>query len=250
MASRWVKRMAGGMLALTCMFASLPAHGEPSAAPGLALVDGEARAHFERGMESFHEARYHDAIVALDAAYEIEQHPQLLYARAQARRLAGECGTALKLYEYFLATSPPAAQARDAETNILRCSAALSIGEPPPEARPAVAEPPPQPEGPAPAPVVAPPPLPPVRKDIAGGVLTGLGAATTGVGLGLLIDAAARSAALTGTDHAQFEQRYQQLRGVHLGGAIVLGVGVGLVVSGIIRYALVARKHRRLSRVR
>jgi hypothetical protein len=241
-------RALSGAVALAIVFASLPARGEP-ASPGFVIAEPEAQAHFERGMQAFNQGRYHDAIVALDAAYAIESHPQLIYARAQARRLAGECGSALKLYEYFLATSPPEAQARDAAMNIERCSAALSIGAPPPEARPAP-EPAPEPEGPAPPPVVEIPPPPPVRKDIAGGVLTGVGAATTGLGLGLLLGAVARSKTLTSTSHSQFDQRYQQLRATHLAGAVVLGVGVGLLVSGVTRYALVARKRRQLERAR
>lgn len=241
---RALRGTIGLVVALACATAPLPARAAP-ATQGIVFVDPEARGHFERGMQEFEAGRYHDAILALDAAYVIEQHPMLLYARAQARRLAGECGSALKLYEYFLATSPPEAAARDATVNIERCKAAVSTGAPPPEAEPEPT-PAPLPEGPAPAPVAPLPP--PARKDIAGGVLTGVGSVMTGAGLGMMLAAAARSTALT--SHSQFDQRYPQLRGVYVGGAVVLGLGVGLLVGGITRYAVLAHKRRQLARAR
>lgn len=224
-------RVASPLVALALAAAPLPLAAKDGA-PRLTLTKRDAKVHLDAAMKAFDEGRYHDAIVSLDAAYAIEPAPQLLYARAQARRLAGECASALPLYEYFLSTSPPRDQARDAEVNIKRCRAAISVGDVPPDPAAEGPEPPPEPE--------LPPPPPP--RDAVGIALTGTGAALTATGLALVLVAATHD--YTGLTETEFDAERARMRGLSIGGFVSLGAGLGLLAGGVARLALRARARR------
>jgi hypothetical protein len=149
---------------------------------GVARGQGEgepARAHFDRGAALAAERKYEEAARSFQAAYELGQRKEALFAWAQVERLRGNCVTAIPLYRKFLASAElTPAQIEAAELSIHRCEAE-------PEAKP---EPPPPP---APAPIPAVAPAPPVvvtvpaparshRSVVATGVMLGAAVACTG----------------------------------------------------------------------
>lgn len=223
-------RVASLAVALALALPPPPAAAKDEA-PRLSLTKRDAKAHLDAAMKHFDAGRYHDAIVELDAAYAIEPANELLYARAQARRLAGECASALPLYEYFLSTSPPPDQARDAEVNIKRCRAAISVGDVPQEAEAEGPEPPPEPEL---------PPPPPLR-DAVGIAITATGAALTATGLALVLVAATHD--YSGLTQTEFDEERKRMGGVYVGGFSALGLGLGLLAGGVVR--LVRHRKRR-----
>lgn len=212
-----------------------------SAAPEQVLEDREARAHFARAQEHFESEDYEAAIPELKAAYALEPNPMLLYAWAQAERLAGSCTRAVGLYRRFLETEPEAEQRQLAEANLLDCEAELPATTPAPESEPG----PPEDDSPPPPP----PTDEPTRhwaRDPLGGVLFGLGVAGMASG-GVLMGLARRRG--TQAPNADVEDDYLALRAeaqrMNAAGIVTLSVGSALLVGGVIRYALVATRGRR-----
>jgi tetratricopeptide (TPR) repeat protein len=100
--------------------------GAPDAARGDPReMDRDAKRELERGLDLFDAGDYDDAIEAFDAGIAIDPHPDFLYAKAQAQRMNGECDGAIETYRGFLATSPPAKEAKPARFNIERCEKEL-----------------------------------------------------------------------------------------------------------------------------
>src|SRR5688572_19809072 len=97
-------RAAG--LAIVLLFAGGAAHGQPL--PERELLP-EAQPHFERATAAYEARDYDGALVALRAAYAIDPRPDLVYAQAQAQRMAGRCADAIETYRAFLALQPPTA---------------------------------------------------------------------------------------------------------------------------------------------
>jgi tetratricopeptide (TPR) repeat protein len=132
-----------------------------------------ARKRLEAGLKAYGEKDYDTAIREFRNAYKIDPDPDLLYALAQAERLAGYCGDAVVHYRQFLETRPDEMQVEAARTGIELCETAE-----------APADPPPQPEQPPSArrdPVW--------YKDPANGLI-GFGAVAAGVGIGYIAAAA------------------------------------------------------------
>lgn len=188
------------------------------------------------------EGRYADAAEAYAEAYAETGDIAYLYARAQAQQAAGDCVAATATYQAFIATEPLAEAVAAAEAAVEDCRAQL----PPPEPEPA----------PAPAPMAepTPPPDPPARtqpaprpwqSDPAGAVLVAVGSASVVAGVVL--------AAVARTQQAQADRAGDVVRyGEHNDRAValsrasipVLAVGGALLVGGVVRYGLLARKHR------
>jgi tetratricopeptide (TPR) repeat protein len=85
-----------------------------------------ARVELERGLKLFKAGKYADAITAFDAGYEIDPHPDFLYARGQAQRRGGDCRRAIKSYNAFLETEPPASEVALTRQNIKTCEHVLA----------------------------------------------------------------------------------------------------------------------------
>jgi hypothetical protein len=198
-------------------------------------LEAEARAHFDQGMALYAARDFRAAARELEAAYALEPRREILFAQAQATRLAGDCAAALPLYRSFLATSPPQQQVEATRIAMTRCQGS---GDPP--ARPRLSA--------APA-VIAratPPPVrrsrPPFYRDWKGGLLVGAGLVAGGVGAALMASAAAADAEA----HAQvvlgeFADRHQRAeRNWRIGLGAVLA-GVLLVSTGTGRYLWVSR---------
>lgn len=94
-------------------------------APKLEFVSNDAEAHYDRAEAAFARGDYEAASAELHAAYELEPIPRLLYARAQAERLAEHWSLAAELYARFLDGNPPAEGREIAEQHALYVEAQL-----------------------------------------------------------------------------------------------------------------------------
>lgn len=209
------------------------------------LQDKEARAHFERAQGHFESEDYEAAIPELKAAYALEPNPMLLYAWAQAERLAGSCARAVGLYRRYLETEPATEQRQLAEANLLDCEAELP---PPPEPEPEPEIDPLPPDDTVDDPPSTDEPTRPWHRDPTGGVLFGVGLA--GAAAGGTLMGVARSQGAQAPD-ADVEDDYLATRAraerMNIAGIVTLGVGSALLLGGVIRYAVVASKARRRS---
>lgn len=233
-----------------------------ASAPGGLLSDPKADALFSEAQLAFEEERYGDAASLLERAYLIEPVPALLYPWAQAERSQGNCDVAVDLYQQFLDSGVEGSTAEAAQKNIARCEEEMAAAVPPPIVDEPVeddgtddlddivgAEPEPEPE---------PEPVKPVDdeprktkawyKDPAGGVLVGLGVAGVATGTALLVVASGAAAdapdAGTHDDYLGERDRATSLRN---GGAAALSIGSALLLGGIIRYVVVAKKNKKTS---
>lgn len=224
---RWALATA---VALSLALGSRPARAAPEV-----LQDAEALAHFEQATRYFNEQDYAAAIPELKAAYALEPNPMLLYAWAQAERLAGSCTRAVELYRRFIATDPAPDQRQLAEANLLDCEAELPD--------PVEAETPDDLDAMEDEDETVPPrddaPPRPWYADPAGGVLTGLGVGGV-IGGGVMMAIARRKA--REAPNAAIEGDYLQVRDeanrLNTVGIVVLSAGSALVLGGVIRYAV------------
>jgi len=86
----------------------------------------DAAAHATAGKKAFAEARYTDAISEFRAANALQADPKLLYAIAQAQRMAGDCAGAIVSYEEFIKTKSDAKLTEYSQANITRCKEQLA----------------------------------------------------------------------------------------------------------------------------
>src|SRR5262245_41191978 len=70
----------------------------------LAGKKSDAKAHIAKAARAHKEARYHDARNELEAAYNLDPQPDLLYAIAQVDAKLGDCDEAITYYKRFAAT--------------------------------------------------------------------------------------------------------------------------------------------------
>jgi len=90
----------------------------------------EAKVQLDRGMQYFQSRDFTAAIAAFDVGYSIDQHPDFLYAKAQALRLGGDCRAAIASYRKFLETNPPEQEASLARGNQTKCEQLLATTRP------------------------------------------------------------------------------------------------------------------------
>lgn len=223
-----------------------------AAGPDELLSDPEAQILVAEAQILFAEGNFADAAKLIEKAYLIEPVPELLFPWGQAEREQGNCRAAVDLYNRMLEEIPEGPMADAARGKIEQCEEEMGPEE---EIVPVVdpdpiEEDPLEEEDPAPAPTPVKPKddEPKAKKwylDPAGGVLTGLGVAGVGAGAALLGVASstannAPNAATVG-DYNDDSDRAVTFRNA---GAGVLSVGGALLVAGIIRYALVAKKNK------
>jgi len=91
-----------------------------------------AAPYLERGLRLYATQQYADAIGEYEAGYQIDPHPDFLYAIGQAQRLRGDCKSATEAYRAYLRTDPPTAEAARTNEQIARCAAMLAPPPPPP----------------------------------------------------------------------------------------------------------------------
>lgn len=91
------------------------------------LQTPEAQAAFEEAEKAFAAEDYDEAAEALARVYAIEPLPHILYAQAQAERLAGRCAKASPLYIEYLDTHPSPESAALVQWNLSVCLATMSL---------------------------------------------------------------------------------------------------------------------------
>ena len=194
-----------------------------------------AQALYDRALKGFETHDYAAAIRDLEAGFALDPRRELLFAEAQAKRLAGDCRGAVVLYQRFLTTRPPALQVDATQIALARCAQELAK-------KPEVVVTPPPPPPPKPAP-------PRWSRDSWGLGLTGAGVVAVGIGAGFLVAAEvalgdARDAA-TYSDYAS----HRSTAGTRLDVAVgALAIGGALVTAGVSRLLLV-RRHARAAAV-
>jgi hypothetical protein len=106
-------------------------------APAAALAGKkeDAKAHIARATRAHKEARYADARAELEAAYQLDPRPELLYAIGQVDAKLGNCDEAIAHYKQFAATQTDPQVAKVIEQAIAACQPA------PPEPAPDSASP-------------------------------------------------------------------------------------------------------------
>lgn len=188
------------------------------------------------GEAAFAEGRWDDASAAFDAAWRNSQDPAFLYARAQAERRAGRCKLAIVLYEQFVAAGVGPEGRAAAEQYIAECRALLPVEPPPPVVVPPPVDAPPE---------TVTPRRPWHRDPLAAALVAGGGVAL--VAGAVLVPLAYRTAkrADDAPDDRAYADRFATASRLELGGAIALSVGTALVVGGIVRWAVLARRARR-----
>lgn len=95
--------------------------------PKLVFETEQGQAAFDEASEAFEAKDYERAADALARAHALEPQPQLLYARAQAERLAGSCAKASPLYIEYLDTRPSDDSAALVRWNLSLCLATMSL---------------------------------------------------------------------------------------------------------------------------
>lgn len=222
----------------TALAASIALACPTAVAAPAGIEDPEAQEHFERAQQLFGEEDYAAAIPELKAAYALEPNPMLLYAWAQAERLAGSCARAVELYRRFIDTNPDAQQRQLAEANLLDCEAELPDVPPPQDdTDDDSADSPPDDE----AGTTTDAPRPKWYADPVGGALAGSGLAFAITGGALMGVARSRVGSIDATTEDDHLRQAASATRMNTAGIVVLGLGGALLVGGAIRYALVAR---------
>lgn len=207
------------------------------------LQDPEARRYYEAANRHFAEGRYALAAQQLGFAYAVERVPDLLLQRALMLDAAGRCREGLPLLEDFLRAGPSGGRAVRAQRMIDDCrkrseletttaGGAASTGPAQAPSRPV--EPATAAESGAEA---APTVVDPWYRDVAGGVLLGVGLAALTTGAGLMIASGApRRRAATSALHSDYADNLRQATILQSFGSGALVGGVALTIGAIIRY--------------
>lgn len=168
-----------------------------------------AAPYLERGLRFYATQRYADAVAELTAGYQVDPHPDFLYAIGQSHRMSGDCKAAIDAYRAYLRTEQPALESQRAQDQIQRCEAKA-----------------------------APPPI--VRREsfgTPGYVLASGGAVSLGLGVVALI---------AGKHHASDAGRARTLeehdshaataRNYRIAGGVALAGGAALVTLAVVRF--------------
>ena len=238
------------ILTLALALSAVPGSGDaPAEPPADAPAEPQSEPASEPsppadGATLFRLGRYREAAEAFAREYEQRPDPALLYGRAAALKRSGDCLSALDAFEAFIAAGPPAPDVEEAERQIADCEAIVEATAKAAAQR--SAEPTP---APAPAAAEAPPRDLPSRSDAwyrdpIGGTLVGTGAAILVGGAGLYgasFGVAAREQPDTQSEH---ESRRRQVRSLAGTGIPLMAVGAAILVGGVVRWAVLARRQR------
>ena len=214
-------------------------------------LEPKARVLVDRGLEAYRDGRYEEAIRELSAAYEIDPRREILFNWAQAERLSGDCDAAIPLYQEFLDSDPPSAQAKQARRLIEKCDVFKPKGD-----RPAAGPPPgglvdiepgpdPEPERDrrerAPAAPSTREDGPVWYRDAWGGALVGVG--LVGVGLGatfLVLSERSFDDAGAARTYPDYDARFDEAVSSRRIGVVGLTLGAALVAAGVGRWIYVS----------
>lgn len=220
-----------------------------------------SKKEFERGVKAYTAGDYDAAADAMSKSYQLEKDPETLFAWAQAERKLDNCDKAIALYKELLGFDLPAENKQVIQQNISECKQVLADkaksppkdnpppkdNAPPPVDKADAAAPPPAPVAPAkPAPVPAEKPAPAADsggrawwKDPVGDglVLVGIGGLAFG-GVELMSASKADSDKTKATTYADFQRLEKKAHDDGQVGVIAAGAGGGLIVLGIVWYAM------------
>ena len=195
-------------------------------------VEPTARAAslYKEGLQSYKQQDFEQAAAALSLSYGLVPATETLFAWAQAKRMAGRCAEAGPLFERFIATRPPQRQIEAAQLAMRRC---VDRGNAP------------KAQGSDLSAAAKPPQENRWYADFLGGVLCGVGATATIVGIALIVSAhgraefaeAAPSLERAQIVRAQAERRWAWGIGLSLAGVASLSGGIG-------RYIWVSRSEQ------
>jgi len=196
-----------------------------------------AQDHIDRASMLHAAGSYAEALDELKTAYALDPRPALLYGIAQLHVKLGMCAEAIAFYERFLASKPKPGPAGAARQAIEVCRS----------------NPPPVPDLPKPVPVSKPPPkiVPakprivqeridrPWYTDAFGDVLVS-GGLVAGAAGGWMYLTALRKLDDTdqSTSYSQHADLVEQARTDRTYALVLGGAGAGLVIAGMLRYAL------------
>lgn len=249
--------------ARTLLFAvTALALGTAEAAPkkGKASPKQQAAAHVEKAMKAHAEEKFDVALTELEAAYQLDPQPDLLFAIGQVHVKLGDCKAAIDSYEKFLGKTKDAQAKAVVNQAIDACKKELATPKPDPTPTP----------DPTPDPVVTPDPTPkpepePVRespfqprssdpvpprperrtertpwyKDPLGDTLV-IGGTLAVVG-GIVMYSGARADlddAEAAPTHADYQSLVDDAKSKRTFSVVLLGGGAALVGAGITRYVL------------
>ena len=172
-----------------------------------------ARARMTAGDAAFHANDFATASKEYAAGYAAEPWSGFLFAWAQSERRRGDCVSAVKLYERFNATNPPAEVRQMSDDAIAACGGADQI-VPPPR------------------------PKPPFQHKLAVGL--GAGAIVAGgVAIGFYVASnSAADDAGRAASHPEAVALYDKAQDRRLISQITGGVGVALATAAVIRFVL------------
>lgn len=209
------------------------------APPPTAAAQLESRAAFDRGVRLYDLGEFAAAIVEFKRAYELAETPALLFNIAQAHAQLGAHQEALFLYESYLRAAPRAANRDDVESRMAELRAKLrKAAAPAPESA-----------------TTASSSDRPRRRVLAAGLATvGVGVLFVASGSGLLGRAVALGERLERTPrgemwNAYYESLDDDRRAARVGGGVLLGLGVGAMVTGSVVTAIAFRPKRGIAPV-
>jgi tetratricopeptide (TPR) repeat protein len=238
-------KLATSILVLACATA---ANADPKP-----TAKATVKEHMERAAKAHKEGKFDVALTELEAAYELEPQPKLVYAIAQVYAKLDRCSEAITHYEQFIAETEDKSQHSIAKQAIAACKQKLEASaaavDTKPETEPKPVEPtPPQPVDepkPAPPPVkVEPQPAPivthsPWYTDMLGDALVIVGVAA---GVGSVFTYQAAQSDLDAAESAPTLDGYKDLvdsaERKHLYTLVLAGGGAALVIGGVLRYTL------------
>lgn len=194
----------------------------------------EGRVAFQAGRDAFEAGRYPLALESFERAYELTQHPDMLYNIGHTAERLRRDERALSAFEGYLEANPQSPERAAIEARMAILRRAIEEGEhddtPPLEPAGEAAPLPVQEyvvvQGPRPEPS----PL--------GWVLTGVGAAVALTGVGFLVGAEVRAGevrdANDGTLWPTLEQAYADANNFAIAGGVLAGVGVATAALGVV----------------
>jgi hypothetical protein len=225
---------------------STPADGADEVAQEPSNERGEALSR--RAGRLFVDGRYTEAAAVFVQAYEILGAPPLLFGQAQALRKAGDCASAVEVFERFIAATTVSEDREEARRLVALCRAAMP--EPQEASSPIPIEPAPRTPPPRSDPRSNPGADPPRRpgRDVLGGVTVGVGSTLTVLGAVLLGTSHGLASDRSGETEDAWLRRSRTIDSLSVTGVSLLAVGGAALLTGIIRYAVIARRGRRATR--
>jgi tetratricopeptide (TPR) repeat protein len=191
-----------------------------------------ARSYLDSGLRLYKQGRYDAAIRELRLGYALEPLPEILYTLGQSTRKLGRCDEAIGYYRQYLRGAADSASASAARFQIERCQQQLRDEHAAAPARPVAA---------AAVQAPTPPPHRPFYKDALGMTLAGAGVGAAIAGGALLLDAALTADHSRGTLQ-QFNDALPGAQTMRTAGIVLTAGGGALLIAGVIRLALVARR--------